>query len=713
VNAAAVDTYADVSVWGLGGEPIASRRVSFSPQSQRRVELGTLLRSSGSSATTGSILVMPRSDSGGAIAAALSMTYRTNPEPNYIDEELAMPSMSDSQVLRAVADSGEGSPLVALTSLAESVQEVQIDCLGKDGAKSSKVVELAAGETLLTEACEQQTTHGTDFANIWTGAKDAPRGPVGIALRSDAMPGSFAAFALSPHAREQERFFSSVPFSDPKMLMSGTTVFAGVPVGRAAFLPQGNYMPQLSLSNFSGKDSTVRVRYSETSGDSPKVRDLDSVVVPAMSSKEILLENIEGDGELMNSFLAISDAIPGDVMAKLVAKGDSQLREVELLGKDGLEQENAGIHPWSLEHGTESILVLFNHGIGPQYFTVLVSADRVVWRKAYLLKPMQTKAINIRDLVEKRLRDEKGKVLPRNAVRGEVGWVSAGKGIGKGRILQSNPSTAMARSFSCGSVTNPNSPATVTLTPTSPIALGASTSAHLQVGFFTTLPNQYGCGGNFVGYDLTGFSVNWTGNSNIVSIPPSNAYDVTVTGTAPGSGAVQANINGPTCGTGAGASITVNGPDHLSVVIDNEGFAQCPQNQEALYLRQVQMQVVDTNNHALGKDVYIQETQSPAQPQNSCPNGGSPVPASCALTGTTGVGQFLDNMSVNRALCVAQGSVPAGCGFSVTSTWSACSTSGSNTLWVSPRVTHSDSVTLDGRLPKWPGNTQCNSTGCH
>jgi hypothetical protein len=558
VNAAAVDSYADVNVRDLSGTVIASQRVLFSPQTQRRVKLGTLLRSSGSSATTGSILVIPPSDSGGAIAAALSMTYRTNPEPNYVDEELAMPSMSNSQVLRAVADSGEGSPLVAISSLAESVQEVQIECLGKDEVKSSKVVELAAGETLLTEACEQQTVHGTDFESIWKGMKDTPRGPIGIALRSNAMPGSFAAFALSPHALEQERFFSSVPFTDPKMLMSGTTVFAGVPVGSTALLPEGHYVPQLSLSNFSSKDSTVKVRYSKTSGDSPRVRDLDSVVVPAMRSKEILLENIEGDGELMNSFLTISDATPGDVMAKLVAKGDSQLREVELLGKDGLGEENAGAHPWSLEHGTESILVLFNHGIGAQYFTVLVSADKVIWRKAYLLKPMQTKAINIRDLVEKRVRDEKGKVLPRTAVRGEVGWVSAGKGIGKGRILQSNPRTAMARSFSCGSVTNPNSPATVTLTPTSPIALGSSTNAHLQVGFFTTQPGQYGCGGALAGYDLTGFSVSWYGNTNIVSIPPSNGYDVTVTGTAVGSGSVNANISGPTCGTGAGASITVS-----------------------------------------------------------------------------------------------------------------------------------------------------------
>jgi len=169
-----------------------------------------------------------------------------------------------------------------------------------------------------------------------------------------------------------------------------------------------------------------------------------------------------------------------------------------------------------------------------------------------------------------------------------------------------------------------------------------------------------------------------------------------------------AYLSAPTIGT-----VNVTQPDHLAVVIDNEGYPQCSQTQEPIYLRQMQMQAVDSNKNPVPQDVYIQEAQSPPNPTNSCPSGGSPVPSSCALTGNVGgVGQFLDSMTVNKNLCVAKGSVPAGCGFSVTSTWSACSSSGTNNLWVSPRVTHSDSVTVDGKSSQWIKGTQCTSSGC-
>ena len=159
--------------------------------------------------------------------------------------------------------------------------------------------------------------------------------------------------------------------------------------------------------------------------------------------------------------------------------------------------------------------------------------------------------------------------------------------------------------------------------------------------------------------------------------------------------------------------INVQTPDHLSVVEDREGYAQCAQNQEPIYLRQMQMQVVDPSDKAMGFDVDIVENQNPAQPTNSCPGGRSPVPSSCASTGgASPTGQFIDSMTVNKNLCVPKGSVPAGCGFSVTSTWAVCGMWGSNTLWVSPRVTHSDSVKVDGSVTAWPQGTQCNGSGC-
>ncbi len=199
------------------------------------------------------------------------------------------------------------------------------------------------------------------------------------------MPGAFAAFAVAPHYIDDSRFFSALPFSDPKMIMSATAVFAGVPVGSTTLLPVGKYVPDVAVANFLGKDVYVTIGYARSSGSNSMVQQIASVTVPATSTRELTLENLEGDPDLKDSFLISSDAPPGAVITKLVAKSGSRLREVELLGKDEKEQTTGGGHPWSVEEGHESTLLLFNHSNDSQYFNVLISSGRDLWQKAYKL----------------------------------------------------------------------------------------------------------------------------------------------------------------------------------------------------------------------------------------------------------------------------------------------------------------------------------------
>lgn len=163
VNGSAVQTYADVTVRALNGSTVATKRVQFQPDTQQQVDIRALLDSAGASGTTtGSITVLQSPAlSGVVITAVLSMT-RLSSSPNYIDQEISMPSAAGSQILRAAADRGEGSPIVAITSLSTMGQHVQVQCLAKNGIKVSKAVELSAGETLLTEACSKETVHGSD-----------------------------------------------------------------------------------------------------------------------------------------------------------------------------------------------------------------------------------------------------------------------------------------------------------------------------------------------------------------------------------------------------------------------------------------------------------------------------------------------------------------------------------------------------------------------
>lgn len=217
VNGSNAATAVDVVLTGLDGHEIKSQRVEFTQHSQRQIEIASLLQSAGSSATTGRIVIMPGPNvKNMSVLGQLTMTYVGSREPSYIDEEVAMPSAEGSQILRAVTDKAQGSPLVAITSLSDSLQHVGVECLGGIGAQLTEPVDLPAEETVVIHPCGDQT-HPEE--GLSTDSEDEKQGlsrPVGIALTSDAMPGSFAAFGLTPHKTDGGKFFSAITFVDPK-----------------------------------------------------------------------------------------------------------------------------------------------------------------------------------------------------------------------------------------------------------------------------------------------------------------------------------------------------------------------------------------------------------------------------------------------------------------------------------------------------------------
>jgi hypothetical protein len=117
--------------------------------------------------------------------------------------------------------------------------------------------------------------------------------------------------------------------------------------------------------------------------------------------------------------------------------------------KDESDPTDAGNHPWSLEQGSDSILLLFNHSAEPENFSVSISSGDMAWQTNYELAPMQTEAVSFRRLVENQSKDDQGQVLRRDVLSGQVTWFTRTAGIGKGRLLQSNRESAIARSFSC------------------------------------------------------------------------------------------------------------------------------------------------------------------------------------------------------------------------------------------------------------------------
>jgi hypothetical protein len=252
VNGSGIATSANVILRAPDGSQITHRQVNFPPHSLQGIDLAEMLKSANSTATMGSVVVVQSPDlKGPAIMSSLSLTYLNPQQPNFIDEKLALPTPADSQILRGVADSSDGSPKVAVTSLSNAVQHVAIQCLGPNGVAFSKTVTLTAGQSILTEACSSGNSSEADLELPSQASQGAPSHATGISLTSDGAPGSFAAFGLAPHQKAGVKYFSSVFFADPMSLLSPNSIIAGVPVGPTTALGGGNYVPQLSLANFS------------------------------------------------------------------------------------------------------------------------------------------------------------------------------------------------------------------------------------------------------------------------------------------------------------------------------------------------------------------------------------------------------------------------------------------------------------------------------
>ena len=454
VNELNIPATAKVTLFDLNGTKIAEKNVEFKPNSQQELSLRQMLEAARATATLGSLRMQPLTDFGVGVLAQLGITHSGNRE-TYFDEELLMPSAEGSQILRSVADDGSSS-VVAITSLSEMrTQHISVSCVLEHSQYSNRIV-LAPNETVVSHPCTDEkarTFYGATNTDFPDDASDTHRRSraAGVSITSDGMPGEFSAYGVVYHRTDDTGYFSAMNFSDPKMLNTSGFVYTGVPVGdQTNLLPQGKYVPQVYLANFGENAAAIEIVFASTTAGHPTAQPLQTVMLRPRSAKTVAFPDLKGNDELQNSFVVRSNAAPGVVLSKLVAIGNGQLRELELIGKDEKQMENAGGHPWSVEDGTTSTMLLFNHTSKPQYFNVRVADDKTLWLKVYKLAGMETKAISLNVLIEQQVKDDKGHVLPKDIARGEASWLVPATTEVSGRILQSNSVKAMARNFSCG-----------------------------------------------------------------------------------------------------------------------------------------------------------------------------------------------------------------------------------------------------------------------
>ena len=241
---------------------------------------------------------------------------------------------------------------------------------------------------------------------------------------------------------------------------------------------------------------------------------------------------------------------------------------MEQIGRDQQTLYNGGGHPWDLSGGQDAVLLLFNHSAIAKYFDVKIGNGGVLWQQPYLLAPMETRAISIRDLIAGQIKDQDGKLLPKGLELGEIGWFNVHPAEGKGRLMQIDPAsqtvaanTRVARNFSCsyvyvlcGGSINPYS---VTIN----VGQSSGTLEAVPAVCLSATPSR--CYGQASSYGGLGFTYAWGVNGPAEVNGSYTQSTATIQSTGAGTGYVN-------------CSITLAVGDTVSVTISGSGFGSSP-----------------------------------------------------------------------------------------------------------------------------------------
>jgi hypothetical protein len=578
-NASTEATTATVTLFSVDGTKSDRRKFTLSPHEKKEIPISTPKGGSDPNERWGSVTVEQDSQSTGVVVAGqVLVTDRRASIPAYIDEELAMPEMEGSTSLSAVTDESEGPPMVGITNISSVVQNISIACVRNEKTPVVSQVAIAAYATSTVQACSS-TSRSTLAAYLSSIEQNSSPGVFGIKLVGDGAPGSYSAFALAPHRRGREVVFSSVPFYDPNMIHSSDVVFAGVPIGPQETLPDGVYIPRLSLANFSESPlkfsillaDTVTSPVKDADGNSrpPSANVLHTGTIPPYQTIDYAFSGQEAQSGLLHSVVVSTDAKPGTYQAKLVSRSTGILYQVELLAKETREMNNAGIHPWTVRGDNQSHVVLFNHSKNDAKVGVFISSGAAtVWEKEMMLAPSETREVSINQLQSEQIPDDQGRRIPKSLKEGVVDWRTPDSGQLTGRLMVTSHADAMARNFSCGTYYGVCSFYFETFS--SFVQAGGDGQLYEALADYCNFnPNAIQkCG---PGTPTTGLvNYNWSvGATNIIGLKQASQQYVkmpTLHGVSAGTGYANVQVTAGQCSSGGGGNPTTQVPTSLKLV---------------------------------------------------------------------------------------------------------------------------------------------------
>jgi hypothetical protein len=520
------------------GATITQQTYPLDGHSQLMVKVGDLLQAANSAIFMGSIKIETDSEAqmNMSVLGQVSISGTARGLPVYFEEEFPMAGPKDTGVFRATAPAVLGVPMLALRSTSTSYQTVTESCYYEHGGSGQSTVKLAPGAVVLSGACEAGSASSEQLMSLdagWNQTTIENKGAAGIEVTSTGGAGALCVYGFAISGQPSGPVYASLNFTDAGGVNSGNTVFAGVPAGQAGPLGRDNFTPALAMTNFGTAQVKATVTMAVTGDNGPNGKQLATLTVPGLSSVTVPLGAVTGDPQLRNSVTVQSDAAKGALYASMVVFGGTTVPTVQLLGRDSMQPYNGGAHPWTTAAGETSTLVMFNYASAPQPFYVAISGGTALWQQKYQLAALETKTLDIGNLIATQAKDENGHTLPANATAGVAQWFTPNVGQGSGRLLVSQPTTGLARNFACQTAvsfcgTQEGTGASQLGNSAVTLSVGISTQmGPYQVGLCTS---QIGtCGGSFDSW--IPWSVAWvSGAPAIASVSAGSAPYATIGG---------------------------------------------------------------------------------------------------------------------------------------------------------------------------------------
>lgn len=332
-----------------------------------------------------------------------------------------------------------------------------------------------------------------------------------------------------------------VEFKDPSRAKSSSLNGAGLRLGTL----YGKALHPVAIARNTGSAPTIvsgRIRYTAGDGTSSVVN-LPQVNLEAGETKTIDVESAANSiGSLQNLVAGLEfdyTTAPGSVSiaAESYSADDNQVYRVSIVDAQA-EMSSTGKYPWNLNNGSSTVVYIKNVTDQEQQYYLYANYKGGFWIQGIkTIAPHQTVALDMRQIKEQQIKDEKGNTLPADAMEGQIFWSGRGKQnlVLIGRVEQIEAGGGMSFTTACGTCCFPEYVSAVLTFGSSEGVVGDTT----QFYAYEQESDCYGC--YYPSLTPASGSISWTSSDITIATVDSTGL---ATAVGAGTATITATWNG-------------------------------------------------------------------------------------------------------------------------------------------------------------------------